>query len=187
MADELELKAVIPDAEAFRGRMRAAGAAPSFEGRMHDRRFDRGGELAARDEVLRVRTYDHPDGRTESLLAWKGPVRRSPEGYKARAELELMIGDGSAPPERLLDALGYSVIHAIDREVEIFTLAGATLRLERYPRMDLLLEVEGEPAAIEHAIGASGIERTAFSADSLADFVRRFEERTGRPAQLAAP
>ena len=186
MPEELELKAVLPDPDAFRGRMRAAGAAPGFEGRMHDQRFDRAGELAARDEVLRVRTYHHPDGRTESVVGWKGPVRRSADGYKVRTELELTIGDGSAPPGLLLEALGYGVIHAIDREIEIFTYAGATLRLERYPRMDLLLEVEGEPDAIERAIGASGIERAAFSSDSLADFVRRYEERTGRPALLAS-
>ena len=77
------------------------------------------------------------------------------------------------------------MLHAIDREVEVLELGGAALRLERYPRMDPLLEVEGEPAAIEGAIRASGIDRAAFTAESLADFVRRFESRTGTPAVLA--
>ena len=50
--------------------------------------------------------------------------------------------------------------------------------------MDPLVEVEGSPAAIERAIERTGIDRAAFTADSLADFVRRFEARTGEPALL---
>lgn len=188
MADELELKAVIPDPDALRARLGASGARVRFHGRMSDRRFDRAGELAARDEVLRVRSYRYPDGRIESILGWKGPVQRSPDGYKQREELELPIAPAgaSATPQALLAALGYDVIHAIDRDVEIYDVRGATVRLERYPDMDPLLEVEGAPAAIEGAIEATGIRRDAFTAESLADFVRRFEARTGRAAVLAA-
>ena len=184
---ELELKAVMPDPDAVRARLRAAGAVEAFRGRMSDRRFDRGGELGARDEVLRVRSYRAADGRSEAVMGWKGPVQRSPEGYKQRAELELPLGEGAASPHDFLTALGYGVVHAIDREIEVFHLAGATLRLERYPHMDSLIEVEGDPAAIERAIGATGLERSTFTADSLADFVRRYEERTGSPAVLADP
>ena len=188
MADELELKAVIPDPAALRGRLRAAGAEQRFRGRMSDRRYDRLGELAGRDEVLRVRSYHYEDGRVESVLGWKGPVRRSPEGYKQREELELAVvgaAGGDASPQAFLDRMGYGIVHAVDREVEIYLLAGATVRLEQYPRMDPLVEVEGEPAAIERAIEATGLERASFTADSLADFVRRFEARTGQPALLA--
>jgi hypothetical protein len=73
------------------------------------------------------------------------------------------------------------------REVEVFDLAGATVRTERYPLMDPLVEVEGEPAAIERAIAASGIPRSEFTADSLSELVRRFELRNGAPALLARP
>jgi adenylate cyclase class IV len=188
MADELELKAVIPDPDALRARLRASGGHVRFRGRMSDRRFDRAGELAARDEVLRVRSYRHSDGRIEAILGWKGPVRLSPEGYKQREELELPIaGTGpSAAPQAFLAALGYDVVHAIDRDVEIYDVGGATVRLERYPDMDPLLEVEGTPADIEGAIELTGIRRDAFTAESLAEFVRRFEARTGRLAVLAA-
>ncbi len=44
---ELELKAVISDPDAFRERLRAAGAVPRFSGRMTDLRYDRAGELAS--------------------------------------------------------------------------------------------------------------------------------------------
>jgi adenylate cyclase class IV len=182
--DELELKAVVSDPDALRARLLAAGAEPSFRGRMRDRRFDRNGELTARDEVLRVRSFLRSDGASEVLLGWKGPVSRTSEGYKMREEIELPLAADAGSPEDLLAALGYQVVHAIDREVEVYRLGEATLRLERYPRMDPLLEVEGEPGAIERAVAATGLPREAFTAESLADFVRRYELRTGRPALL---
>jgi adenylate cyclase class IV len=182
---ELELKAVVRDPDAFRRRLQGAGATARFVGRMTDVRYDRGGELALRDEVLRVRTFLHPDGRMESILAWKGATMRSSEGYKQREEIELPLSGPTADPARLLRALGYLPVHTIEREVEIYRLAEATARLEIYPRMDVLLEVEGEPAAIERAIEASGIPRVEFTAEPLVEFVRRFEERSGGPALLA--
>ena len=186
MPEELELKAVVSDPSAVRDRLRGAGAREQFRGRMSDRRYDRGGELMARDEVLRVRTYAGTGGKTEAVLGWKGPVQRAPGGYRRREEIELPVS-AAASPHALLGALGYDVVHAIDRDVEIYDLDGATVRLEAYPRMDPLLEVEGEPAAIERAIHTTGIDRAAFSADSLAEFVRRFESRTGTPAILTQP
>ena len=184
--DELELKAVVPDPDALRARLLGAGAEPGFRGRMWDRRFDRNGELSARDEVLRIRSFQGEDGTRKMVIGWKGPVGRSPEGYKLRQEIELPVAAGAGSPEELLVALGYQVVYAVDREVEIFRLGSATLRLERYPRMDPLLEVEGEPAAMERALAATGLPREAFTADSLIEFVRRYELRTGRAAVLAA-
>ena len=184
MHRELELKAVVSDPEALRGRLRAAGAVPRFMGRMTDLRYDRAGELALRDEVLRVRTLHHPEG-IEAILTWKGRTMRSPDGYKLREEIELPISPPAADPGLLLVALGYQPVHAVERDVEVYRLGGATARLEIYPRMDVLLEVEGEPAAIERAIAAGGIPRNEFTAESLAEFVRRFEQRSGEAAVLA--
>ncbi len=76
-------------------------------------------------------------------------------------------------------------MYTVDRRVETWSLAGAVLRLEWYPRMDVLLEVEGAPASIEAAIAATGIPRAAFTADALIDFVQRYEPRAGRAAVLA--
>jgi adenylate cyclase class IV len=184
MPDELELKAVIPNPDALRARLLAAGAVERFRGRMRARRYARAGELAARDEVLRVRSLRPIEGQSEALLGWKGPTLRSPDGYKRREEIEIEV---AASPHELLTALGYEVVHAVDREVEVFDLDGATVRIERYPAMDPLLEVEGTPKTIERAIRATGIDRAAFTPDSLADFVRRYEGRTGRYAVLVQP
>jgi predicted adenylyl cyclase CyaB len=178
---ELELKAVVPDREQLRRRLREAGAELHSGGRMTDIRYDRDGELTQRDEVLRARSYRRHEGRVEFVLAWKGPTGRSPDGYKLREEIELSAG---ADPGPLLQVLGYRPVHVIEREIEIWHLGDATARLERYPRMDVLVEVEGEPAAIERVVTASGIPRNEFTAEPLVEFVRRFEERTGTPAEL---
>ena len=81
--------------------------------------------------------------------------------------------------------LGFAETERIERLVTVYRLGDATLRLERYPEMDILVEVEGEPEGIERAIGATGLPREAFLPESLPYFVSRYEERTGRPARLA--
>ncbi len=51
--------------------------------------------------------------------------------------------------------------------------------------MDVLVEIEGEPEAIEHAVRATGLARDRFLPEALPHFVRAYEERTGRTARLA--
>lgn len=173
--DELELKAVVPDVARIRRALAAAGAALDWAGLMMDRRFDRRGELAAHDEVLRTRLYQPvgtPGATRRTELTWKGPTGRSAEGYKLRREIELRVDGG--PPEELLQALGYHVVHAIDRRIEQYALGDAMVRLEWYPRMDVLVEVEGTPDALERAITATAIPRADFLPDALVDFVARY-------------
>lgn len=152
---------------------------------MIDRRFDRHGKLKARDEVLRLRVYQ-PAGRVPAhgVLAWKGPA--SARGhYRHRQELEARVADPDAVVI-ILEHLRYKVSLRIDRTVEIYRLGRAVLRLEWYPGMDVLLEVEGKPAAIERAIAATGLPRDRFLPESLPHFVRAYEARTGRTARLSA-
>ncbi|MEO8449945.1 MAG: hypothetical protein ABI647_09155 [Gemmatimonadota bacterium] len=182
---ELELKAVVPEPAVVVVRLLARGAVPGFSGLMVDRRFDRAGELTGRDEVLRVRTYHYSEGRAEAQVGWKGPATVTAEGYKRRPELEYECRSKDADPAALFRALGYEEIHRIDRQVRYLTLAGATLRLEWYPRLDVLLEVEGAPVSIEAAIAATGLPRNSFTAEPLADFAARFARNTGRPAILS--
>ena len=180
---ELELKAVVADPDDLVQRLIRAGATLLFKGSMEDRRYDRGNELTARDEVLRTRLLTSETTR-ESVLGWKGPTRLSPEGYKLREELEYPVMNG-APADPLVLALGYSVTYQIHREITVYRLGQATVRVERYPRMDVLVEVEGMPAHIERAIEVTGIARGQFVADSLSEFVTRFEQRTGQRALVA--
>ena len=181
---ELELKGVVPDPAATRAALVYAGATPGFRGMLYDRRFDRGGEFAARDEVVRLRTYRVADGSVRSQLGWKGPTTRSPEGYKQREERELDVRGGD--PATFLAALGMVEVHAIDRYIEMYALAEGHARLEWYPRMDVLMEVEGGPAAIEAIIAATGIARSEFTSDALTAFTARYDLRHPEAPSLIA-
>ncbi len=180
---ERELKAVVADPDRLRRALESADAVRGFRGLMTDRRYDRDRELSQRDEVLRIRTYrNDSDGSISSQLGWKGPVRVE-DGYKLRQEHELTTQDALAA-EAIVQALRFREVHAIDRFVEYYEVEGAMVRLEWYPRMDLLVEVEGSAAAIERAVTVLELPRSAYSADALAVFVQRFEARTGRPAAV---
>jgi adenylate cyclase class IV len=185
MAQELELKTVVAEPASLRARLLAAGAQLTFRGVMEDRRYDRDGALLARDEVLRIRRFIGAGGASEAELTWKGRTRRSADGYKLREELSCRIAAGADAVGPIVEALGYRVSQAIDRYVELYQLAGAVLRVEWYPRMDVLLEVEGSPAAIEAAVAASGLPRAGFTAEMLTDFVQRYDARGGKRAALA--
>lgn len=181
--EELEVKARVDDPAALIAALAAAGARLTFRGRMIDRRFDRDGMLAARDEVLRLRVYRPADGPGDGVLGWKGPHSRR-GGYRHRTEHEVRLADPEAALA-ILARLGFVETLRIDRAIEQFALDGAVIRLERYPEMDVLVEIEGPPRAIEGAVAATGMPRERFLAESLPYFVAAFERRTGRPARLA--
>ena len=174
---EVELKAVVDDLAERRKRVEAAGGSLSFEGKISDRRYDfEARELSGRDEVLRVRRYQGHAG-TKTYLDWKGPTEFR-DVYKVREEVTTPVEDFDSL-EQILTRLGLVLVSEIDREIAQYQLGGATVRFEVYPRMDILVEVEGEPATIEQAIEAIGLPRGTFTNQRLADFVADFEHRTG--------
>ena len=179
---EVELKSVVDDVDACRLRLESAGATLVYAGRLEDRRYDSAERrLAATDYVLRTRVYRSAGG-VKAELGWKGPTMYQ-DGYKIREELGTPVSD----PESLatiLGHIGFVVTRAIDREIAQYELDGTVVRFERYPRMDLLVEVEGTPEGIERAVVALGLPREGFTSDRLPEFVRRFQERTGETAAL---
>lgn len=179
---EFELKAVVADLAATRKRAEAAGARLTYEGRLVDRRYDaESRELADRDEVLRVRRYES-GGSAKTYLDWKG--RTEIQGpYKIREEISTLVDDFAAV-EQILDKVGFIVTMEIDRDIAQYELGGATIRFETYPRMDILVEVEGTPDSIELAIEALGMARGEFTSERLPTFVSRFEKRTGVRAAI---
>ncbi|HEX2692649.1 MAG TPA: class IV adenylate cyclase [Gemmatimonadaceae bacterium] len=180
---EVELKAVVDDLAARREKLENAGAILEYEGMLLDRRYDLdSGELSSRDEVLRVRSYVRGRSVT-SYLDWKGATEIR-DVYKTREEISTKVDDAEGLAE-ILGRLGFVVTMAIDREIAQYRVHGATVRFETYPRMDILVEVEGEPEAIEEAIGALGIARGQFTSERLASFVQRFENRTGVRAAIS--
>ena len=174
---EVELKAVVDDLAERRRTIEAAGAALSFEGKISDRRYDFASrELSVRDEVLRTRRYQS-SASTRTYLDWKGPTEMQ-GAYKVRDEITAPVEDFDSL-ERILEKLGLRLTWEIDREIAQYQLAGAIIRFETYPRMDVLVEVEGEPGAIEAAIEVLGLPRGMFTNERLPDFVHKFEHRTG--------
>jgi len=180
---EVELKAVVDDLELRRKRIESAGAQLIFDGRLSDKRYDLPArELAHRDEVLRVRRYESVDvARTH--VDWKGPTD-SEGAYKVREEISTIVDDFKGLSS-ILEKLGYLVTREIDRKVVQYQLGAAMVRFEIYPRMDILVEVEGEPPVIEEAIAALGMLRGEFTTERLAAFVERFEQRTGVQAAIS--
>lgn len=182
--DELELKARVDDPDALRRTLIAAGAELVYRGAMLDRRFDRKERLKSRDEVVRLRVYHPADHSKEwGVLGWKGPVGRR-DGYKHREEWESRVDDPRAALV-VLRRLGYKIVTRIDRAIEQYRLGDATLRLEWYPAMDVLLEVEGAPEDIERAIAATQLPRESFLTESLPYFEEAYEKRTGRTARVS--
>jgi adenylate cyclase class IV len=182
--DELELKARVDDPAALRRALTAAGAELAYRGVMIDRRYDRRERLRKRDEVIRLRVYQPADGSAEwGVLGWKGPAGKR-DGYRHRKEWESRVDDPRAV-RVVLRRLGYKVVLRIDRAIEQYRFGEATLRLEWFPAMDVLLEVEGSPDAIERAIAATGLSRDAFLAEALPFFTAAYEQRTGRSARVA--
>jgi predicted adenylyl cyclase CyaB len=180
---EVELKSVVPDPEHLVDALRAAGAVSILEGRLSDTRYDTGDRaLLARDHVLRLRVFSGAAG-SHASLDWKGATSLA-DGYKVREEISSAIGDADALA-RMLDGLGYVVIREVQRTISQFEFLGAVVRVERYPRMDALVEIEGDPVAIESAIAGSGLPRGGFTAERLSDFVTRFESRTAQRAALS--
>jgi len=182
--DELELKARVDDPDTLRQALLAAGAELVYCGAMLDRRFDRKERLRRHDEVVRLRVYHPEDRSTEwGVLGWKGPVGKR-DGYRHREEWESRVDDPRAVLV-VLRHLGYKIVLRIDRAVEQYRLGDATLRLEWYPAMDVLLEVEGPPQDIERAITATGLPRESFLPESLPYFTEAYEQRTGRIARVS--
>jgi predicted adenylyl cyclase CyaB len=181
---EVELKAVVGDEAALRARIERSGGRLTFAGLMTDRRYDDARRrLSERDEVLRLRVYRDLTGAVvQTYLEWKGPTSLD-QGYKVREELSTSVSEPSTL-DQMLVRLGFAVVREIDRAIAQYALDGTVVRVERYPRMDVLVEVEGSPDAIERAISALAIPRSNFSAARLADFAAAFEARTGARAAL---
>ena len=179
---EVELKSVVDDISRRRSMVERAGGTLTWAGQLLDRRYDTSShELAARDHVLRLRVYQN-GGSSRAELDWKGPTGHE-DGYKVREEIGVHVAEPNVLAE-MLTRLGYEVTVEIEREIAQYELEGATVRFERYPRLDDLVEVEGTPEQIERAIAAIGLPRDGFTSERLPDFVRRFEARTGERAAL---
>lgn len=187
MHTECELKARLNvPIEETRRRLTKAGWELVLEGEMSDRLLDTpDGRLFSIDEVLRVRRISGAGGAVRTILTWKGPTRYE-NGLKVRDELETVSEDATVMLA-LFERLGFSTVAmAIDRRITIYETDSVHVRIEQYPDMDTLIEIEGEPDAIERRIDDVGLPRSSWVPWRLQEFVDRYEARTGRVARLAS-
>ena len=112
------------------------------------------------------------------------PASISPDGHKTRRELEYEISSPNSAPAAFPEALGYLPVNTIERYVEYYHLGTAEARLEWYPRMDTLIEIEGDAAGIDAVILATGLAREEFTPEALSAFAVRFASRTGTGAAM---
>jgi predicted adenylyl cyclase CyaB len=183
---EFELKAVLlAEDVGFADRLSEIGWQLRFQGEMSDRRYDSPDRaLERRDEVLRVRQMRSDAGEDRTWIGWKGPAAEE-VGYKVRDEVETTVADRAVAVE-ILRRLGFSEqTLAIDRRIELYGKGGVHLRIEEYPAMDTLVEIEGEPEEVESRLGEIGLPRDRWKPWSLPQFIRRYEQRTGLEARLA--
>lgn len=179
---EIELRGAISASGADLVALRHANAKLEFDGAIRDEHFDTpGNALRARDELLRVRLRTQHEV-TVASLDWKGPKERR-GGYKWREEVTTACDPTSTAT--ILKCLGFRIVQRIDRSVSQYQLEGATVRLEHFPRMDDLAEIEGSPESIEAAILTLGWPRSSFVPESISHFVAEYERRTGSTAILA--
>ncbi len=181
---EVELKSVVDDMLLRRRHVEEAGGRLRFAGTMVDRYYRLEACPDGGAGRLRVRAYQAPAGGWTELT-WKGGARLE-HGYKVREELSTPVEDEAALRE-ILERTGFAESERLTREIAWYVFGDATLRFEQFPRMDLLVEVEGASEAIERAVHATGIPREQFTAEPLKEFIRRFEARTGMKALLEWP
>ena len=187
MHTEKELKARLDGSiDDVRSRLLEAGWSLALRGEMSDRILDTPeGKLFEADEVLRLRTIADSNGGVRTILTWKGPTRYE-NGFKVRDELET-VAEEEDTTLAILERIGFSsVVMAIDRHIEVYERDSVHVRIERYPEMDILLEIEGDPEAIERRIGDVGLPRSSWVSWRLDAFVDAYETRTGRTARLAS-
>ncbi len=138
---ERELKFAHADLEGLRARLQELEAErlgpPSFEDNWL---FDRKGELAAAEAILRVRH----DGRG-AHLTYKGPARFDRK-LKVRKEHELEVGS-SEVARALLESLGYTVVRRYQKVREEWKLGSEKIALDHTPIGDFV-EFEGERAPV---------------------------------------
>lgn len=150
---EVEVKFLVADLGAVKGRLMALGAelvAP----RVYERniRFDSvNGTLLSRLELLRLRQD------TRVRLTFKGPAAEDVASEaKVREEIELEVGDF----ERMaiiLQRLGFLPVQIYEKNRETFRLGGVEIVLDEMPYGDFV-ELEGSEGEIKEVAASLGLD-----------------------------
>ena len=120
------------------------------------------------------------------MLAWKGPTAALARRVQA-ARGDRAVGR-RATRGRLLAGAGLPARSTPSTaRSRSATSAAPPCGWSAIPAWTCCSRSRATPAAIERAIAATGIPRDEFTAESLTEFVRRFEERTGAAGRARRP
>jgi adenylate cyclase class 2 len=186
MAQEIEIKLKISDANSLRAGLKRLGArlVGGGTGRVHEWNviFDTpDGSLAKRGQLLRIRT-ETPERKSKKpgkapaqrvLLTFKRPVARTSEAsgsvqsnhrHKVREEFELEIADNGALT-RIFEGLGMRGWFRYEKYRTTFRLPAAArwaqgllIEVDETP-IGTYVELEGPPAAIDRAAQELGFDK----------------------------
>lgn len=150
---EVEVKFFVPQLQAFRERLLAAGA-EQVKPRLFERnvRFDSPGErLRFQFQLLRLRQDDN------ARLTFKGPPHEAGETEaKVREELEVEVSDFETAAA-ILERLGFEAQQVYEKYRETFHLGEVEIVLDEMP-FGNFVELEGDEEAIRAAAGRLGLD-----------------------------
>jgi|SRR5277367_3280162 len=213
MAQEIEIKLRISDAEALRRKLKRLGArlVASGTGRVHEWNvlFDTPqGDVAKRGQLLRIRT-ETPESKSKNgkadppkraLLTFKRPViegKAVPPGgvqgngrHKVREELELEVSDPGVLAT-IFEGLGMRGWFRYEKRRTTFRLPprsswakGLLIELDETP-IGTFVELEGPPAAIDRVAQALGFSPRDYIVESyLALYIEDCRRRGVEPKDM---
>ncbi len=172
---ETEAKIKVSDLAGIERKLKAAGAALKSE-RVYERnvRYEDSGEtLTPAARVLRLRQD------TRVRLTYKEPHDSADQGEWTRTELEVTVSDFETM-DLILKKIGFHPAWIYEKYRTTYEFKGCEVVLDDMP-FGLFIEVEGEPAAIEHALSALGLAKAPRIAASYSDLFFRVRQRLGLP------
>lgn len=152
---EAEVKAPLPDPDAFRERLAENRARPAGSVRQVDHYFNHPNRsFAETDEALRVREQS---GATR--LTYKGP--RLDKETKSRTELDVGIDDVDRL-KAILEALGFEEVAMVVKDREMLTIEDVTVTIDD-------VEGLGTYAELEHVVEEDALDDAREELLTLAD------------------
>jgi len=157
---EIEVKVRIGPPPPWRERLAALGASRESPRQPEwNLAFDAPGHaLRERGILLRLRRCGE-----QCMLTMKIPARGD-AAYKVREEIEAGVSDFAAA-ETILRGIGFSPYFAYEKYREVLRLGAVLVMIDETP-IGNFLEIEGEPAAIDHAAAQLGFSRGDYITDS---------------------
>lgn len=182
MSLEIERKYLGADFGILRSLLREAGGEAlgvHFESNLI---FDRPeGGFADAGFLLRLRTQEWP-GRSRHVLTLKMPSQADGP-FKVREERECGILE-AASLRGILEGMGYTKRARYEKIREEWRLTGATVTLDRVP-FARIVEIEGEPAAIEAAERCLHLDKCQISTKSYHTLHQEWRHANGLPPLLS--